>query len=156
MSQQNSVLDDLRMEVVEPPPAPTAPRSGAKLKTILLVITVTALNAFGNLLLAKGMKGLPQLGLNPLDYVLAMWNPFVAPGIILLILWLLTRMTLLSWADLSFSLPLMAVGYVVAPILGWAFLHEHVSAEHWIGTLLIFAGCGLVGTTTHKQEPTRK
>jgi drug/metabolite transporter (DMT)-like permease len=81
-----------------------------------------------------------------------MVNPFVAGGIILLILWLLTRMTVLSWADLSFSLPLMAIGYVLAPILGKFFLHEHVQTSHWIGSMLIFTGCGLVGTTSHKHE----
>ncbi len=155
MPTRNPVLDDLTTGIVvdETKQAPQPGRT--KLNTILLVLLVTALNAFGNLLLAKGMKTLPQVGVNPLDYILAMWNPFVAPGIVLLILWLLTRMTLLSWADLSFSLPLMALGYVVAPILGHFFLHEQVSPEHWLGTLLIFAGCGLVGTTAHKQEDER-
>ena len=38
---------------------------------------------------------------------------FVAGGIGLLILWLLTRMALISWADLSFVLPVTSIGYVL-------------------------------------------
>lgn len=124
----------------------------SKAKTILLALVVTICNGFGNLLLAKGMKTLPFVGTDPLAYLSAIFNPVVAAGIILLMLWLLTRMALLSWADLSFSIPLMALAYVAAPFLGHFFLNEAVDAGHWAGTLLIFAGCGLVGTTAVKQE----
>ena len=51
---------------------------------------------------------------NPLDYIRAMFHPQVALGMVLLILWLLTRMTLFSWADLSFVVPVTAVGYILA------------------------------------------
>lgn len=123
-----------------------------KIQTILLAGLVVGLNSFGNLLLAWGMKALPQVGVNPLNYVSAIFSPIVACGVILLIFWLLTRMTLLSWADLSFSVPMMAIGYTTAPLLGHFFLHEPVSPGRWIGTGLIFAGCGLVGTTSPKGE----
>ena len=87
------------------------------------------------------------LGLNPLDYIRVMANPFVALGILLLILWLLTRMALLSWADLSFVVPITSVGYVLAAVLGVWFLSEVVTPIHWTGTLLIFGGTLLVGST---------
>lgn len=125
-----------------------------KLKTFLLAFAVILFNAFGNLCLAWGMKHLGEsMGWNPLGYIRAIVNPFVASGIALLILWLLTRMALMSWADLSFALPLTGVGYVLAAILGKLFLDEAVSPKHWVGTLLIFAGAALVGTTTHQTEP---
>ncbi len=129
-----------------------APRN-SKLRTFLLAFAVILFNAFGNLCLAWGMKHLGEsMGWNPIGYVRAIVNPFVASGIALLILWLLTRMALMSWADLSFALPLTAVGYVLAAVLGKLFLDEAVSPKHWIGTLLIFAGAILVGTTTHQTE----
>jgi len=86
--------------------------------------------------------------MNPLIYVRAMLDPFVALGIAALILSLLTRMALLSLADLSFVLPVTAIGYVIAVFLGKVFLHEAVSAQRWVGTLLIFAGALLVGSTS--------
>ena len=88
-----------------------------------------------------------KVAVNPLDYLRAMLNPFVALGICLLILWLLTRMALLSWADLSYVLPLMAVGYILAAALGKVFLHESISSGQWLGTLLIFCGATVVGGT---------
>lgn len=124
-----------------------------KLKTFLLAFAVILFNAVGNLCLAWGMKHLGEsMGWNPLGYIRAILNPFVASGIALLILWLLTRMALMSWADLSFALPLTGVGYVLAAVLGTLFLAEAVSPKHWLGTLLIFAGAAIVGTTEHQTE----
>jgi len=106
------------------------------------------LNALGNLSLAWGMRHIDiVVGLNPLDYIRAMLTPFVALGIVLLILWLLIRMALLSWADLSFVVPITSVGYVLAAVFGVWFMAEVVTPVHWAGTLLIFAGTLLVGGT---------
>ena len=61
-------------------------------------------------------------------------------------------MALLSWADLSFVLPLTSLGYVLAAVLGRVFLNEAVTPGHWLGTLLIFAGTLLVGSTQSKTN----
>ena len=127
----------------------------AKSRVLLLVLAVVFLNALGNLALAWGMRRVPEVELlKPLTYLRPMGNPAVAFGIGLLILWLLTRMTLLSWADLSFVLPLTSLGYVLAAVLGKVFLHEIVTPAHWAGTGLIFAGTLLVGSTDGRtSEP---
>jgi drug/metabolite transporter (DMT)-like permease len=77
--------------------------------------------------------------------LVAIFNPLVLLGIVLLIAWLLTRMAMLSWADLTYVLPVTAFGYVVSAILGWAFLAETITPVRWAGTLLIVAGTVLVG-----------
>jgi len=125
------------------------------LRTYLLVLLFVALRSFGNLALAWGTKRLPEtLSVHAAAYLWSMLDPFVAAGIVLLILSLFTRMALLSVADLSFVLPTTAVGYPLSAVLGWYFLKEQVSAEHWIATLLIFAGTALVGTTPRNTTPT--
>ena len=124
----------------------------SKLRAISLSLFVICFNAVGNLSLAWGMKHLPAVGLNPLGYVQAMVNPYVAGGIGLLILWLLTRMALMSWADLTFVLPFMSVGYVVAAALGKFVLNEPVGWGKWVGIFLIFAGSLVVGTTDHQSN----
>jgi uncharacterized membrane protein len=124
-----------------------------KLRIFLLVLAVVFFNAVGNLCLAWGMKHLPEVAAaNPLSYLQAMLNPAVAIGIALLILWLVARMTLLSWADLSFVLPLTSLGYILAAVLGRVFLNEEVTPGHWLGTILIFAGTVVVGTTPGKTS----
>ena len=124
-------------------------RSGALLKTYAVLVFFLALKAVGNAAMAWGMKQVPErMAMNPALYLRAMLNPFVAIGVIALILALLTRMALFSLADLSFVLPVTAVGYVIAVFLGKVFLHETVTRQRWLGTLLIFAGAVLVGSTS--------
>jgi uncharacterized membrane protein len=124
-----------------------------------LALAVVCFNAFGNLSLAIGMKHFSQsLGINPVGYLHAMASPAVALGIGLLILWMLTRMTLMSWADLSFVLPLTGFGYVMAAVLGRVFLDESITPRQWLGVILISLGIGFVGTTRartgrHAQDP---
>jgi uncharacterized membrane protein len=122
-------------------------------ETLLLTCAVITLNAFGNLALAAGMKHRELLGINPIGYISALFDPLVAAGVGLLILWLLTRMALMSWADLSFVVPVTAAGYVLSAILGRAFLGEQVGLDQWLGMALILAGSVLVGTTSHKTPP---
>lgn len=125
----------------------------SKLKTLALVFAVILLNSFGNVLLAWGMRHIGDaVSVNPVAYLRAMLNPFVASGTILLILWLLTRMALLSWADLSFVLPLTGLGYILTAVLGKFILSEPVSLSRWAGTLLIFIGTGMVGSTEHHTD----
>lgn len=120
-----------------------------RFRTYSLLLLFIFLRPLGNLSLAWGTKHFPQvLSLNPAVYLHAMVDPFVALGIAMLILALLTRMALLSLADLSFVLPVTAIGYVLAALFGKVFLHEAVSTQQWLGTVLIFMGTGLVGSTS--------
>jgi uncharacterized membrane protein len=120
-----------------------------RFRTYSLLLLFIFLRPLGNLSLAWGTKHFPQvLSVNPAVYLRAMVDPFVALGIAMLILALLTRMALLSLADLSFVLPVTAIGYVLAALFGKVFLHEAVSAQQWLGTVLIFMGTSLVGSTS--------
>jgi len=113
-------------------------RSGALLKTYVILAFFLALKALGNSAMAWGMKQVPErMSVNPALYLHAM-----------LAVSLLVRMALFSLADLSFVLPVTAIGYVFAVFLGKVFLHETVTEQRWLGTLLIFAGAVLVGSTS--------
>jgi uncharacterized membrane protein len=118
----------------------------ARLLTVIVILT----NVAGNLLLSMGMKSASGLAQ-------AILSPLVFTGVALLILWTITRVTLLSWADLSYVLPVTAIGYVLSAATGAFILHEYVSPTRWMATLLIVAGTMLAGTTPHKTtaEPHR-
>ena len=105
-------------------------------KARLLILVVILSNVAGNLLLSLGLKSSAGI----------LW-PLVALGVALLILWTLSRMTLMSWADLSYILPVTAIGYVLSALAGKIFLAEQISLVRWSGTLLIVAGIALVGRT---------
>jgi drug/metabolite transporter (DMT)-like permease len=128
-------------------------KSGHTARTYRLLILTLLLRPFGNLSLAWGMHHFPRLlRLEPLPYLQALLNPFVALGITMLVLALLTRMALLSVADLSFVLPLTATGYIISAMLGKVFLGEDVGTGRWMGTILIFSGIVLVGSTPERSE----
>jgi uncharacterized membrane protein len=119
------------------------PDARLRWKTRVFAIIVILSNALGNFSLAWGMRG--RVTASPMDYVAAIFSPWVMLGISLLILWLLSRMALLSWADLSYVLPVTSLGYVASAIIGRFFLSEQITPVRWAGTLLIVAGTVLVG-----------
>jgi uncharacterized membrane protein len=129
---------------------PGQSQAGKALRIGAVLFLFIALRAVGNLSLAWGMKHFPQsMSANPIPFILAMFDPFVALGVLALVLALLVRMALLSLADLSYVLPITAIGYVIAAFLGKTVLHETVSGQRWLGTALIFLGAALVGSTAH-------
>ena len=65
----------------------------------------------------------------------------------MLIVWTLTHMALLSWADLSYVMPVTALSYVVTAFAARLFLGENVSSARWLGIVLVTAGVTLVGRT---------
>jgi len=135
------------LEVTDP--SRSLPAAGRAARTYLLLAAFVLLRAFGNLCLAWGTKHFPEtLGGNPWAYLRVLLNPFVTLGIVMMIVAIVVRLALLAVADLSYVLPMTAIGYVLAALFGSVFLHEVVSAQHWTGTVLIFAGVALVSSTS--------
>src|SRR5580704_6952920 len=118
------------------------------LKTNLLTVFVVLTNVLGNFSLSWGMKHRSaHLGISPLDYIRLIFSPWVLVGTMLLIFWLLSRMTLLGWADLSYVLSVTSIGYVLNAILGRVIFGETISWQRWTGTAAIVVGIVLVGLT---------
>lgn len=111
-------------------------------RTALFLFVVIVSNLSGNLCLNWSMKRSGFL-----------LQPAVVLGIALLIVWTLARMALLSWADLTYVLPVTAIGYVLSAAAGMVLFHEHVAAERWAGALLVTAGAALVGTERPAAGP---
>jgi len=123
-------------------------------KSILFAIIAILCNVSGNTFLSHGTHQIgPTISISPLVYLRMLSNPWVDGGIALLAVWLLANLSLLSWADLSYVLPITAGGYALSAILGWAALDEHVSILHWLGIGLITIGAILVGRTPPHTTP---
>jgi uncharacterized membrane protein len=123
-----------------------------RVKTWICATVVVWSNVLGNFFLKKGMPAeLPT----PWSYITVLFRPWVALGVALLVLWMLSRMTLLSWADLSYVLPVTAIGYVLVALMGRVFLAEQIPLKRWAGIVLIVTGVALVslGTAPRTQAP---
>ena len=119
--------------------------SGAYVRVLALAVVI--LNAVGNYCLSRGMRVLGEVDLRIAT------NPWVLGGVVLLIGWLLAQLSLLSWADLTYVLPITGLSYVLSAILGAISLHEHVSPTRWAGILLIAGGVAVVSRTRARTAP---
>jgi len=121
------------------------------IRTYRLAVFLVLLKPFGNLSLAWGMRHFATtLSFNAWPYLRAFFDPLVALGIAMHILWLVMRTSLFSLADLSFVLPLTASGYLVTALLGRFVLHEQVTSMRWLGILLLFLGVVIAGSTPRR------
>src|SRR2546423_7506647 len=93
------------------------------------------------------------------DMLLAITDPFIVLGILLLLAFFACYTTALSWADLTYVLPASSIGYVLLALIAKFLLHENVSTTRWLGILLISAGVGFVTQgpeLTHRAPPVPK
>src|ERR1700678_4007874 len=99
----------------------------------------------GDTCLSRGMKPLPPIGLtHPGDLIAAVFTPWIAAGIALLIGFFASYLTALSWADLTYVLPATAFGNVIVALLSRFWLHEPISWQRWLGVMLITVAVGFV------------
>jgi drug/metabolite transporter (DMT)-like permease len=111
-----------------------------------LILGLVALCApLGDTLLSRGMSHIPAISLaHPATLIAAVFTPWIAAGIALLICFFASYLTALSWADLTFVLPATAFGNVIVELLSRFWLHEAVSLQRWLGVILITVGVGFV------------
>ena len=99
----------------------------------------------GDTCLSRGMTHLAPITMaHPATLIEAVFTPWIACGIALLIGFFASYLTALSWADLTFVLPTTAFGNVIVALLAKFWLHEPISIQRWTGILLITVGVGFV------------
>ena len=111
----------------------------------LVLAGVTVFAAAGDSMLSHGMKQTGSISLHHLQgVILAVRNPWVAGGIVLLLAFFASYTNALSWADLTYVLPATSLGYVLLALVARFTLHEQVSPLRWMGIALISAGVSFV------------
>lgn len=132
----------------------SAPRRLYVKNTVAIAVVVLS-NSFGNLLLALGTNDMPQFEFGSLPgYVLAMLtDPWLVLGTLLMIVFMLSQLSLFSWADLSYVVPITGSSYVITAVLSLVFLHESIAFTRWAGIVLISFGVVLVSETPPHEVP---
>jgi drug/metabolite transporter (DMT)-like permease len=128
------------------------------LRKYLILAGVVIFGPCGDLLLSRGMKAIGAISFSNFHQLFgAVFNPWVATGICFLIVFFVSYLTALSWADLTYVLPASALGYVLIALLAHYCLHENVTVVRWLGILLITGGVGFVAggpvVTTVVEDP---
>jgi uncharacterized membrane protein len=122
-----------------------------RVKTLVMVLLMVVCANVGDLMLKRGMSRIgevhPSLAGLARAFPLTVSNGSIWIGIVFLSGFMLSYMTVLSWADYSYVMPAGAFGYAILTLLAVVFLHESVSPRRWIGVVLICVGVLLVGQT---------
>jgi uncharacterized membrane protein len=122
-----------------------------RVKTLFMVLLMVVCANVGDLMLKRGMSRIgevqPSLAGLARVFPLTISNGSIWIGIFFLSGFMLSYMTVLSWADYSYVMPAGAFGYAILTLLAVVFLHEAVSPRRWIGVVLICIGVLLVGQT---------
>jgi uncharacterized membrane protein len=122
-----------------------------RIKTLIMVLAMVVCAVTGDLLLKRGMSeaGAVQLSGPGLGHALMQMatSGIIWLGVLFLLGFMASQMTVMSWADYSYVMPAGAFGYALQTFLAVVVLHETVSAKRWIGVLLICVGVVLVGQT---------
>jgi drug/metabolite transporter (DMT)-like permease len=118
---------------------------GESVRTFLVIAFAALSAAVGETLLSYAMKRTGQIDLaDPSHWTnlisLVVRNPYIFTGVVFLAVYFFLYLIALSWADLSFVLPLTAVSYIFAAMLAKFFLGEEVSWLRWTGTIIITIG----------------
>ena len=121
-------------------------------KTFILLAFMVTFGSSGDVLLSQGMKQLGELHSWAPGAAIAYFSRALDSGTLwlaigLLMLFLVSYMLVLSWADFSYVSPASAIGYVLVALMGYFFLGEHVPTTRWIGVSLICVGVFVVGGT---------
>jgi drug/metabolite transporter (DMT)-like permease len=121
-------------------------------RTYSLIVSVVFFSALGNVLLSKGMKQIGEIkNYSPSALIGVFVRTFTSgtiwTGILSFLIFFISYLLLVSWADFSYVQPVCAIGYAVVAVLSYFLLGEIVSPMRWLGVLLICAGVALVGRT---------
>jgi drug/metabolite transporter (DMT)-like permease len=112
-------------------------------QAILAGVAVFA--ACGDTALSHGMRSVGAVSLeNWTSALTAVFTPWVALGIVLLMAFFAAYLAALSFADLTYVLPATSIGYVLMALMARFLLHESVSWTRWLGIALIAGGVGFV------------
>ena len=119
----------------------------------MVCLMVLCANA-GDLMLKRGMLEIGAVQLTEAGlahaFRLTVTNGTLWVGIFFLCGFMLSYMTVLSWADYSYVQPASSASYVVISLLAHFVLHETISPIRWVGVAVICLGVFVVGHTYPK------
>jgi drug/metabolite transporter (DMT)-like permease len=122
-----------------------------RVKTLAMVFVMVVCATTGDSLLKRGMSEIGPVDLTQAGLLhgfrMAMSSGTIWFAILILLGFMLSNMTVLSWADYSYVMPASAIGYAAVTFVGMTVLGETVSPRRWIGVALICVGVFLVGQT---------
>ena len=144
----------------QPPKSPAQPLGNwmllsfslASSRVGLAVAVMVLADSIGDLLLAAGMKQIGEVNWSTLKRPLKLarqvfTHPFIYLGVFCFTIAFFLYIALLSWADLSFVMPMTALTYPTTALGTRYFLKETLSPGRLVGTGLTCVGVALISSS---------
>lgn len=129
-------------------------KNALSMRQYIVLGQIAVFGPLGDTFLSRGMVHLPNISLaHPAALIAAVFTPWVAAGIVLLICFFVSYLSALSWSDLTFVLPATAFGYVFIALLARIWLNEPISLARWSGIILISLGVLYVSQGSPLTKP---
>ncbi|MDO8526440.1 MAG: EamA family transporter [Deltaproteobacteria bacterium] len=115
------------------------------IRALIVLWLAMACAGIGNIFLRKGMQVVgPLENYRPLAlaqyFFKSAGNLYVILGVIVSIAYFFLWLVVLSWANVSWALPMNAIEYVFVALMAVFFLKEKIDVSRWIGIGLISVG----------------
>lgn len=127
--------------------------------TLALLLLAVLIQAAGNAFVSLGMKEIGAAAQGPADWIslaeMGFTSAWIWLGVVCLLSFMILFAIVLSWADLSFAMPIVSVEVVVNVAVAAIFLEEEVSFTRWCGVALVALGVALVAGSVKRIRPER-
>ena len=130
------------------------------MKTFFLLFSLIVGSTLGEICSAKGMKQVGDISFSPRSLLAAVRrmirNPYLITGIGFLAVSFFSFLSLLSYQNLSFIVPLTAATYIMNTLGARFYLKEKVTKRRWLGTILVAGGVLTVSISNRFEELLRR
>jgi len=118
-------------------------------KTLTLMLIAVVAVTFGDIFMSQAMKSIGDIHITGPSSLLStairvLKTPTFWLAVCCMTTFFFLWTSILSWADLTFVLPLTALTYVLNAVLAQPLLNETVGPMRWAGVAFITMGVGLV------------
>lgn len=124
------------------------------MREILLLIVIVVAGTGGELCVTRAMKEIGEVhDFRPAALlrflVRALRVGWMWIGIAMMTVAFFALLAALSFENVSFVVPVTALSYAAGAVGAVLFLREHISAQRWVGVLIVCAGVTIVLLSSH-------
>ena len=124
------------------------------MREFLLLCVIVVAGTGGELCVTRAMKKIGEVtDFRPLALVRFILNALVVGwmwiGIAMMTIAFFALLAALSFENVSFVVPVTALSYAAGAVGAVLFLRERISAQRWIGVLIVCAGVTIVLLSKH-------
>ncbi len=127
-----------------------------KIKTILALLFAMTATTLGDIFMARLLRPYEGVQIAGLSQIYDIAVSLICAhtfwiAVACFLTFFVTWLSVLSYEDLSFALPLTAITYILNAFLAGPMLGEHISAARWVGTFIIGIGVVVVSLSEGKK-----